>query len=83
MWGASGAIFGVLVAFALTFPNQVIQLIFPPVAIKAKYFVLFIAILEWYYGVEGSMSGVAHFAHFGGAITGILFISYWNRKQIF
>ena len=79
MLGASGAIFGVYVAFAYLFPNQVISLLFPPVSLKAKYFVLIMAVLELFYGVRGASSGVAHFAHLGGALFGFAIIMYWYR----
>lgn len=80
MLGASGAIFGLLAAFGMVFPNQVIQLLFPPVALKAKYFVLLYGALELYLGMTGRGAGVAHFAHLGGAVFGALIIIFW-RKQ--
>lgn len=79
MLGASGAIFGIFVAFAYLFPNQVIRLLFPPIALKAKYFVLIMAGLELFYGVRGYSTGVAHFAHLGGALFGFLLIIYWDK----
>lgn len=79
MLGASGAIFGVYVAFAYLFPNQVISLLFPPVSLKAKYFVGILAVLELFYGVRGSSTGIAHFAHLGGALFGFILILYWYR----
>ena len=79
MLGASGAIFGIYVAFAYLFPNQVIRLLFPPVALKAKYFVLIIAALELFYGVRGQSTGIAHFAHIGGGLFGFAIIMYWYR----
>lgn len=82
MLGASGAIFGVLTAFAYLFPNQVISLLFPPISIKAKYFVPIMALLELIYGVQRMSTGVAHFAHLGGAITGILIILLWHRFRV-
>ncbi|MCE2822208.1 MAG: rhomboid family intramembrane serine protease [Saprospiraceae bacterium] len=78
--GASGAVFGILVAFAMTFPNQEIRLLFPPVAMRAKYFVPVMAVLELVYGVSGYQTGIAHFAHLGGAVFGLLLILFWNRK---
>lgn len=83
MLGASGAIFGVLVSFAWLFPNQIISLLFPPVSLKAKYFVPIIAVLELIYGVSGFSSGVAHFAHLGGALCGFLLIVIWYRRSFF
>lgn len=82
MLGASGAIFGIYVAFAYLFPNQVISLLFPPVALKAKYFVLIMAALELFYGVRGVSTGVAHFAHLGGALFGFGLIMYWYRFRL-
>lgn len=79
MLGASGAIFGVYVAFGYLFPNQIISLLFPPVSMKAKYFVIIMAGLELFYGVRGYSTGVAHFAHLGGALLGFLLIMYWYR----
>lgn len=79
MLGASGAIFGIYVAFAYLFPNQIISLLFPPISLKAKYFVLIMAGLEVFYGVRGYSTGVAHFAHIGGAAFGFLLILYWYK----
>lgn len=79
MLGASGSIFGLYAAFGYLFPNQVIQLLFPPIPLKAKYFVLIFAGLELYYGVSGSSTGIAHFAHLGGAVFGLGLILYWYR----
>ena len=80
MVGASGAVFGVLLAFGMTFPNQVIYLnfFFP---IKAKYFVIGYGLLELYNGVAISNSGVAHFAHLGGMLFGYLLIRKWKREM--
>ncbi|MCB0594323.1 MAG: rhomboid family intramembrane serine protease [Lewinellaceae bacterium] len=77
--GASGAIFGLLAGFGTLFPNQVIQLLFPPIPMKAKYFVLIYGGIELFMGFGGVGSGVAHFAHVGGAIFGFLLILYWQR----
>ncbi len=79
MLGASGAIFGVTVAYGMLFPENVIQLLLPPIPIKAKYFVFFFAALELFLGVSGYESGVAHFAHLGGALFGFLLIVYWRK----
>ncbi len=79
MVGASGAIFGILAGFGMKFPNSVIQLIFPPIPMKAKYFVIIFAGLELVLGLSGRQSGIAHFAHVGGALFGLLLILYWNR----
>ena len=80
MVGASGAVFGLLAAFGMLYPNQTIYLLFPPIPIKAKYFVLGYGAIELYLGMTGRNPGVAHFAHLGGAIFGALMILYW-RKQ--
>lgn len=76
--GASGAVFGILVAFAMHFPNQEIRMFFPPIAMRAKFFVPIIAALELVYGVGGYQQGIAHYAHLGGALFGFLLIWYWS-----
>jgi membrane associated rhomboid family serine protease len=79
--GASGAIFGILLAFAMTFPNARMMLLFLPIPVKAIYFVPFYALIELALGVAKlSNDPVAHFAHLGGALFGLLLILYW-RKQ--
>lgn len=80
--GASGAVFGLLVAYGMNFPNSVIQLLFPPIPLKAKYFVLIYAALELYLGLSGKQPGVAHFAHLGGALFGFLIITFWHKFPI-
>lgn len=81
MVGASGAIFGILGAFARLFPNTE-MIIFPlPIPVKAKYLVSLYALFEIYSGVYNVKPGVAHFAHIGGLIFGILLINYWNKKK--
>ena len=82
MLGASGAIFGIYVAFAYLFPNQVISLLFPPISLKAKYFVLIMAGLELFYGVRGYSTGIAHFAHLGGALFGFIMIMIWYKGRL-
>lgn len=77
--GASGAVYGVLVAFAMLYPNRVLLLLFPPIPIKAKYFVLIMGAIELYLGFNHS-GNVAHFAHLGGAIFGFLLINYWRNR---
>jgi membrane associated rhomboid family serine protease len=77
--GASGAVYGVLVAFAMLYPNRVLLLLFPPIPIKAKYFVLIMGAIELYLGFNPS-GNVAHFAHLGGAIFGFLLINYWRNR---
>lgn len=78
-WGASGSIFGLLMAYGLLFPNRVISLIFPPISMQAKYFVLIYGLLELYLGVSGANTGIGHFAHLGGALFGFLLILYWKK----
>jgi membrane associated rhomboid family serine protease len=80
--GASGAVFGLLIAFAMTFPDVELMLIFLPIPIKAKYFVPFYALIELFFGVAGfKWDNVAHFAHLGGALFGFILIKIWKRKQ--
>ena len=78
--GASGAIFGVLLGFAFVFPNIPMYLFFIPVPIKAKYMVIGYAVLEFWFGVGGRMDSVAHFAHLGGMIFGLIILIYWRKK---
>ncbi|MCB0641123.1 MAG: rhomboid family intramembrane serine protease [Phaeodactylibacter sp.] len=79
MLGASGAIFGLLAGFGMRFPNVQIMLLFPPIPMKAKYFVLIYAAAELMLGLSGLSQGVAHFAHVGGALFGVLLILYWDK----
>ena len=77
--GASGAIYGVLIGYAMFYPNSILTLIFPPVSLKAKWFVLIFAGIELLTGVTGTADGVAHFAHLGGMLFGWLLILYWKK----
>lgn len=77
--GASGAIYGVLIGYAMFFPDSVLTLIFPPVSMRAKWFVLIFIGIELLTGLTGTMGGVAHFAHLGGALFGFLLILFWRR----
>ena len=79
MLGASGAIFGVQVAYAMMFPDSVWTLVFPPVSLKAKWFIAIFIGIELFTGVTGTVGGVAHFAHLGGALVGFLLIMYWKK----
>jgi len=80
--GASGAVFGLLIAFAMMFPDVELMLIFLPIPIKAKYFVPFYALLELFFGVAGfKWDNVAHFAHLGGALFGFIMVMIWKRNQ--
>lgn len=79
--GASGAVFGVLLGFGMLFPNTELMLIFPPIPIKAKYFVIGYGVLELYLGLTNSASNIAHFAHLGGMLFGFILIKYWNKNS--
>lgn len=84
--GASGAIYGLLVAFAFMFPNAELALMFIPIPIKAKYFVPGILAVDLFLGLKGDSifsggSGIAHFAHIGGALTGFIMMWYWKKNQ--
>ena len=79
--GASGAVFGVLLAFGMLFPNTQLMLLFPPIPIKAKYFVIIYGAIELWFGVmQQPGDNVAHFAHLGGMIFGFILIKYWDTK---
>lgn len=79
--GASGAVFGILLGFGMLFPNTELMLLFPPIPIKAKYFVIGYGALELFFGVSGIQGSVAHFAHLGGMLFGYFMIKYWNKKS--
>jgi membrane associated rhomboid family serine protease len=87
MLGASGAIYGLLVAFAYMFPNAELGIMFIPIPIKAKYFVPGILAIDLFLGFKGSSifgagsTGIAHFAHVGGAITGFFMMWFWKKNQ--
>ena len=78
--GASGAVFGLLLAFGMIFPNMPMYIFFIPIPIKAKWVVIGYGLLELYFGISGNQPGVAHFAHLGGMIVGIVMILYWKYK---
>lgn len=79
MVGASGAIYGLLLAYGVLFPNNVLTLFFPPVSLKAKYMVFVFGGLEFLLGLGGSGDGVAHFAHLGGMLFGFVILMIWKR----
>jgi membrane associated rhomboid family serine protease len=83
--GASGAIYGIIVAFAFMFPNAELMLMFIPVPIKAKYFVPGLVLVDLYLGISGQSifggGGIAHFAHVGGALFGFIIMWYWKKNQ--
>ena len=79
--GASGAVFGILLAFGMLFPNSQ-MFVFPlPFPIKAKFFVIGYAVIELFAGLGSSGDGIAHFAHLGGMIFGLVLILYWRKKK--
>ncbi len=80
--GASGATYGLLLAFGMLFPNRTIMLLIPPIPMKAKFFVAIFGALELIQGVMGP-SGIAHFAHLGGMLGGFLMIRYWRGQAPF
>lgn len=77
--GASGAVYGVLLAFGMLFPNTQLMFIFPPIPVKAKYVVIGYAAIELYLAITSPGSGIAHTAHLGGMIFGYLLIRYWRK----
>lgn len=78
--GASGAIYGVLIAFALLFPSARMTLLFPPVTLTAKWMVIIFAGMELLFGFTGTATGIAHFAHLGGMLIGYLMIILWRKR---
>lgn len=81
--GASGAVFGLLLAFGMMYPRRMIMLIFPPIPMPAWLFVTLYGLIELYLGVTGTQQGVAHFAHLGGMAAGFLIIQYWRGRAPF
>lgn len=82
MMGASGGVFGLLLAYGLAFPHNRLMLMFPPIPMPAWLFVTLYGILELVLGVTRSADGVAHFAHLGGAAAGFVLIMYWRMRSI-
>ena len=81
--GASGAVFGILLAFGMLFPNAELFLMFIPIPIKAKYFVIGYGLIELFLGIRsssGAGDNIAHFAHLGGMLFGLILILYWRKK---
>lgn len=79
--GASGAIYGLLLAFGMQFPNAELMLIFLPIPIKAKYFIPLLMAAEFYFGIQNlAWDPIAHFAHLGGALSGLILILYWRKS---
>jgi len=78
--GASGGVFGLLLAYGMYFPHNRVMLLFPPIPLPARVFVTIYAVLELFLGVTGSQEGVAHFAHLGGMIGGYLLLRFWRAS---
>jgi membrane associated rhomboid family serine protease len=81
--GASGGVFGLLLAYGMLFPNQRVMLLFPPIPMKARTFVILFGVGELVLGMTGWQPGVAHFAHLGGMLFGWLLIRYWRGQSPF
>ncbi|MEX2241597.1 MAG: rhomboid family intramembrane serine protease [Burkholderiales bacterium] len=79
--GASGGVYGLLLAYGIYFPRRTVLLLFPPIPLPARVFVVLFAALELYFGVTGTASGVAHFAHLGGMLGGWLMIRSRRRRR--
>ena len=79
--GASGGLFGILLAYGLTFPNRIVVPLFPPIPMRAITFVIVFGLLELYLGVSGGAPGIANFAHLGGMLFGFLMLRYWKRSR--
>lgn len=79
--GASGAVYGVLAGFGTLFPNARLMLLFPPIPMKAKYLAIGLIVIDLFTGISGTRTGVAHFAHVGGAVAGFIMIQYWLRNR--
>ncbi len=79
--GASGGVFGLLLAYGMFFPRRMVMLIFPPIPMPARMFVFVYAAIELYLGVTGTQAGVAHFAHLGGMLGGFLMLRRWRRRR--
>jgi len=77
--GASGALFGVMAAYGLKFPNEVLRMIFPPISIRAVHLVLILMSIDILFGFRMVNTGIAHFAHIGGALFGFFLMEYWDK----
>ena len=82
MVGASGAIYGVLVAFAMLYPDARMTLLFPPITLDAKWMVTVFIVVELLTGITGTQMGIAHFAHLGGMLIGWLMILWWRKRGV-
>ncbi len=81
--GASGGVFGVLLAYGLLFPKDVIMMLIPPIPMPARWFVVIYGVIELVLGLTGSQTGVAHFAHLGGLVGGFFLLQFWRRAWPF
>lgn len=80
--GASGAVYGILLGFGMLFPNTQLMLLFPPIPLKAKYFVIGYAVIELYMGISNNPGdNIAHFAHLGGMLFGFMLIKFWQKSR--
>lgn len=79
--GASGGLFGLLLAYGLTFPNRIVVPLFPPIPMRAITFVFVFGLLELYLGLSGNAPGIANFAHLGGMLVGFLVLRFWGRRR--
>ncbi len=79
--GASGGLFGILLAYGLTFPNRIVVPLFPPIPMRAITFVVVFGALELFLGFSGAAPGIANFAHVGGMLFGFLMLRYWSRPR--
>lgn len=79
--GASGGVFGILLAYGMIFPNRMVLLLIPPIPMKAKYLVILFGIMELYFGITGREPGVANFAHLGGMLFGFMLLQYWRNNS--
>ena len=79
--GASGGVFGLLLAFGMAYPHRRLMLLFPPIPMPAWLFVTLYGVLELVLGVTGTQQGVAHFAHLGGMAAGFVLLQIWRRRR--
>ena len=79
--GASGGVFGIFLAYGMAFPNRRVMLMFPPIPMPAKYFVILLGLFELTMGYSGAAPGIANFAHLGGMIFGYALIKYWAKQR--
>lgn len=79
MVGASGAVYGLLLAFGMTFPTMVLRLIFPPIALQARYLVMILIVFELYMSISGTASGIGHVAHLSGMLVGFIILKVWHK----